>query len=485
MKEITRRDVLKQAAGAALAVTAGSPWASSAPSQGSAPGAARRQTARPKKILIAGGGLAGLCGGYELMMRGHEVVVLEAAGRTGGHVKTLHGPLQDGLYADVGAEHFNENGYDRCWSYIRELDLTPLFCHDQENLIQFIKGDRYTTEQLHDRRILEAIGYNRREVDYLAEHFRDLKQLYVAPYLDRFTDVYQPAKAGLNELDQLTFTEFLKREGASARAVDQYAEGGSALAVIWHYAILRSRGVPEPPLRTYRLQGGNQLLPDTFARKLGERVHLNAPVIAIERGKSAIRVRYRELGQEKSLDADHVVCCMNAYMLHKLSVTPAWPEWKAYAIENVGYDMYSRVVFQSKSAFWLQDGVSPNWRGADPALRELWRMAEEVATPRAVLVATAINGASAADSLRTFRRLYTGKSENIELSLIQEWSEDPWARACERVYSRPGQLNKIWPARARPVGRVHFAGAYADNLRWGMEAACRSAVRAADEIESA
>jgi monoamine oxidase len=46
-------------------------------------------------------------------------------------------------------------------------------------------------------------------------------------------------------------------------------------------------------------------------------------------------------------------------------------------------------------------------------------------------------------------------------------------------------LKDMWPALAQPVGPVHFAGAYTDNLRWGMEAACRSAVRAVDAIESA
>ena len=40
--------------------------------------------------------------------RGVDVTLLEASGRTGGHVMTIHDPLPDGLYADVGAEHFTE-----------------------------------------------------------------------------------------------------------------------------------------------------------------------------------------------------------------------------------------------------------------------------------------------------------------------------------------------------------------------------------------
>jgi len=43
----------------------------------------------------------------------------------------------------------------------------------------------------------------------------------------------------------------------------------------------------------------------------------------------------------------------------------------------------------------------------------------------------------------------------------------------------------VWPALARSVRRVHFSGTYTDDLRWGMEAAYRSALRAAEAIESA
>lgn len=57
------------------------------------------------------------------MIRGHEVVLLEASGRTGGHVKTIRDPLADGLYADVGAEHFVQlPAYELYWAtYVSSL----------------------------------------------------------------------------------------------------------------------------------------------------------------------------------------------------------------------------------------------------------------------------------------------------------------------------------------------------------------------------
>src|SRR6056297_2820967 len=59
-----------------------------------------KPTGASKKIIVGGAGIGGLCCAYELMKKGHEVVVLEASGRHGGHVYTTRDELSDGLYAD-------------------------------------------------------------------------------------------------------------------------------------------------------------------------------------------------------------------------------------------------------------------------------------------------------------------------------------------------------------------------------------------------
>src|SRR5262249_25641483 len=129
----------------------------------------RAQTKRSKKIVIAGAGLAGLCCGYELMKSGHEVVVLEAAGRAGGHVRTIHDPLADGLYADVGAEHFYKPGYDVYWRYLEEFNLPIVAYPRRDHMIRVIEGKVYTEEDLQSRSTLSQLGLNQREVDFLKD----------------------------------------------------------------------------------------------------------------------------------------------------------------------------------------------------------------------------------------------------------------------------------------------------------------------------
>jgi monoamine oxidase len=171
---------------------------------------------------------------------------------------------------------------------------------------------------------------NSREIEYLTTHdFPDLASLYFAPYVDNFADEYRPFDARLNDLDKISTTDLFKKDGASAAALALIGGSGSALQAVWQAAILKRRGVPLFPPRVYRLLGGNQKLTDTFAERLGDRIHLQCPVTAIEHGDTGVRVACRDGGQSTRLEADYLVCAMSARMLRLLPVTPAWPETKA------------------------------------------------------------------------------------------------------------------------------------------------------------
>lgn len=421
------------------------------------------------------------------MKRGHEVVVLEASGRAGGHVRTLHEGLDDGLYADLGAEQFTNPGYELYWDYVKEFDLPYLYYPRRMGLARFIDGKFRTEEDLQSRAFLSKMGFNQREVDFLEHNaWWNLGSLYFHPYVEKFKDEYKPYDAGLNHLDQTTLGEVLRKDGASDRAIRTIGDtDASALHALWHAAILHLRGVPLSPPDVFRLKGGNQVMTDTFAAKLGDRVRLNAPLTGIERGEDGVRVTYRDSGQEKKMEGDYLVCCMSAVMLRQIPVKPAWPATKAYAINQMPYYSVTRVVFQTKTPFWENDGRSINWETPDTRLELLWRIAEEVHTDRAMLLGWSEASTSSGEALAAFNKFYPGKSDGIEKTIVHNWAADPWAMACETVSYSPGELTKIWPGVIEPVGRIHFAGAYADNLNWGQEAGTRSARRVAEAISGA
>jgi monoamine oxidase len=150
----------------------------------------------------------------------------------------------------------------------------------------------------------------------------------------------------------------------------------------------------------------------------------------------------------------------------------------------VPYYSATRPVLQSRTKFWREQDVSINVEFNEPTLEHVWSMADDVQTPRGLVVGTARPGIEAGKSLKTFRDIYPAKTDTIERAMIIDWSRDPWCMACETTSYKPGELTKFWPALIKPHGRIHFAGAYCDNLNWGQEAATRSANRVARAIDA-
>lgn len=440
-----------------------------------------------KRVIVAGAGIAGLCTAYELMKRGHDVTVLEATGRHGGHVFTVHDGLSDGLYGDFGAEHITKPGYERYWAYLKELNVEALPYPRRKNLLRRIDGKFYTEEQLKDRSVLKSLGYNEKEIQFLSTNpYWDLNSLYVGPYLDKFTDEYSPFGVGYDHLDKTPIADIYKKDGASQRALDSLGGSNtSALFEFWRSAILKLRGVPQSPPVLFRLKGGNQMLPNAFAKKLGDRVWLNCPIQTINHNADGVTVHFTRFGAEEKLSGDYLVNCIPLPALKNVEFIPAFPPAKQYVIDNVQYDSYQRFVFQASSKFWEKDKLSINMDLDHPDLWQVWHSADEVDTHRVIVLGTGPGGISVQRALAVFRELYPGSKDTIEQAVSRDWTKETYSSTCERLTFPMGQLHRFWPEIMKPHGRIHFAGAYADNLNWGMEASTRSGYRVAAAIDEA
>ena len=348
-------------------------------------------------------------------------------------------------------------------------------------------GKFYTEEILADPAILKLFGLNEREVKYLSENpWWSIQSLFTKPYLDKFTNEYQPFNIGYDQLDKIPFSDIFKKEGASKAALDFLGgNNSSALFELWKDAILHLRGVPLFPVEVFRLKGGNQMLPNAFAKRLGNRVLLSCPIQSIQHGASGVTVSFNQFNEAKKMQADYFVNCIPLPAFRNISVEPALPAEKQYIFDNLTYDSYQRFVFQANSKFWVEDGLSINMELDHPDIWSIWQSAEEVDTHRVLLLGTGPGGVSPQRALHGFREVYPGKRDTIELALGKDWTKETFSPTCERLPFPIGELHKFWPELMKPYGRIHFAGAYADNLNWGTEAATRSANRVAKAIHEA
>ena len=107
------------------------------------------------------------------------------------------------------------------------------------------------------------------------------------------------------------------------------------------------------------------------------------------------------------------------------------------------YYFDSRVIFQTRSKFWAKDGVSPNMEINEDALQHVWSTCDEVDSARGLLVGTATGAGSPEAALASYRKHYTGPSEDIEKSQVHVWLKNPWASACETTSYPVGAAREV------------------------------------------
>ena len=480
-----RRSFLKSVAGAlgasAVAETAG---ATTAP---------RRKTA-----IVAGAGITGLCCAYELMKHGVEVIVLEAAGRYGGHVYTGHDGLSDGLFADYGADHITKPGYDQLLTYVDAfgLKLVPYPNAEGSPLppdngrLRMIGGKFYTEAMLADPKVQAALGFNVKEVRFLARNpWHELPSLYLAEMIAGFRDPSQPFGNGLDELDAIDLDALYARLGASERARGELdGKGMNALYGVWRFAVMKARGIPLSEGETFHLDGGNEELPKAFAERLGARVKLDHMVTGIQHDASGVAVSFRAYGRDavQTMHADYLVNCISLPVFRRLPITPALSPAKRYVVDKLGFTSHPFFVFEAETKFWLEDGFSNLAMDFEhPDIQSIWVVPETPRSSRVVLKAFGPGGVSPQRVLAAFREVYSGKADTIVQALTKDWVLDTLSPACEMKPFPAGALRQFWPEIMKPDGRLYFAGTYADPLSRGMESCVRSAARVARDIAEA
>lgn len=272
---------------------------------------------------------------------------------------------------------------------------------------------------------------------------------------------------------------------AKARRCKRVIIAGGGIAGLSCAYELKKRGHDVTLLEASDRVGGHVRtirMTDALAARLGECVRLNSPVTGIAHGASGVTVTYRHADGAQKISADYLVTCMPLTQLRHIPVRPAWPRAKAHVIRHTGYTQQSRVVFQTRTPFWKRGGGSGNLRLEGDVF---WTcpVAEEVGGPHGLLMATGHDAITAEQAIAALHKGFPGSKGQIEQALVKVWVTDRWAPSCERLPFPLGKMPAFWPEIMRPHGRIHFAGAYADNLIWGMEAATRSAHRAAVAID--
>jgi monoamine oxidase len=431
-------------------------------------------------VIVAGAGLAGLSAARALEARGAAVTVVEARDRVGGRVWTLRTQFAARQHAEAGADLIEEE-QEHVLALAKELGLKPV------RILRESFGF-YGPDARGRRRVQGGPGAMARIGKLLGDTVRDFKLAE-----ERWDS---PVAARLGRQSVAEWLEQEKAPAALRAGVRGFRgffladpEDLSMLPLVEQFA---DSGPPGRG-RIYRIEGGNDRLATTIAKRLRGAVLLRTVVRRIRRHDERVTVTIEALGKPHTeLTADFVVCALPASTARGVFFDPPLPEPQRQAMERLRYGCATRLLLQFDRRFWKKPG-RPIAFGTDLPVGAVWDGNEHQRGPQGIL--SFLAGGQASKGLQdvlhaegergVIRQIdWLGRPSRLIASQVVAWDHDPLARG-GYAYFDPG-FDPLWRAwLARPTGRIVFAGEHTSIKSQGyMNGAVESGLRAAAEVSA-
>jgi monoamine oxidase len=459
-------------------------------------GACAQSTPRAsgKRVVVLGGGLAGLAAAWNLANRGYEVRVFEAQGIPGGRVKTIRAPFKNGGYAEAGALRIpNNHGYTMKYIKLMGLESKLVAYEDDGKHLWYLEGKRFTTPE--GKWPLEGLSQEE-QTNPLA-----MLRRYWGPGFQAVGDPTRPQfpTASASTLDPYTLAEFFRKNGASEAWLKVFFAQEGTIGRVNALAVTALEGAPNDGefTTTYGLVGGNDQLPKALARALGERVTYNSPVVRLAHRSDGVTVTVRNRSGQHEVQADHCICTLPFPLLRQVEIAPAFSELKMKSIEGYGLSSISRIYLQTKTRFWRKDPLGAlgglNMVGTDTAAERIWNTSQLQPDPvmgmlqsymfdeNAVAFSRIAPDERVSTGIRRVAQFLPELPDEVVASFCKVWHEDPWQKGAF-AFLKPNEFTWMWPAARRSEGRVHFAGEHTS--AWGayQNGALESAERCFQEV---
>jgi monoamine oxidase len=448
----------------------------------------------PQTVLILGGGLAGLAAGYELKQAGHHVTILEARKSPGGRVRTLR-DFANGQYAEAGALTFlQEHTFTFGYATDFGLPLRPILGFGLDS-IGHIRGSRFRIDGNGNAAVPFSLKASER-----AAGVYGLIPMYLGQYINA---VGNPRRAGwpsdeLRAIDATSLRALLESQGASEGAMDIISATQLGILGFGIDTISAMDGVVTeaiaPSSVSYEIVGGNDLLASALKKKVKKFFRKQAVVTRIEQNDASVTVTYQSSDGPQTITADRVICALPFPILKDIEITPALPEDKQQAINELKLTPVTRTYQQFKRRVWESD----HWSGygiTDLPIQNTYSPTMTQPGKTGILVSYT-GGQRALDMgamsekdrqdfvLRQMGNLFTNLNGQYASGTSVIWHEDRFAGG-GFTYFEPGQMATLLPLAQRSEGRIHFAGEHTSAWHGWMNGALESGNRAAEEVNAA
>ncbi|PTQ12278.1 amino acid oxidase [Sphingomonas oleivorans] len=461
-----------------------------------------------RKVVVVGGGIAGLVTAYELRKAGFAPIVLEAAKRPGGRnwsarngtrVEFTDGIVQDcswdeGHYMNMGPAripsiHRNLLGYCEELGVALEVEINTsrsTFMQadvlnggkpvEQRRVIHDTRG--YIAELLSkaiDRHTLDDVltAQDRERLRAFLKGFGDLSEgnIYTGTERGGFAVARGAGPVQEKYHKPLSLSELLAADLSKGEFYEEHID--------WQATM-------------FQPVGGMDRIPYAFAKSLGEIVKYGAPVTEIRNTSKGVRVSYGENGATRTIDADFCVCAMPASILKDVKSNFA-PATKAAATAIPMTSLY-KVGWQAPR-FWEKES---NIYGGISFLKQpvdlVWYPSDRLFSKSGIVIAgfnleylpngqptefgaLASTEARIAASRMAVEKLHPGHGKDLTKPIYISWARVPYIQGATAMTTLPEMLG-YYTQLNKADGQVWFAGDWLSRIVGWQEGAILSAHRA-------
>jgi monoamine oxidase len=502
------------------------------PARGDAP---HRVTAAPGsgngiKVVILGGGIAGLVSAYELRALGYDCTILEARERPGGRNWSVRGG-DTVTFLDGTTQRctWDEGNYQN-FGPARLPSIHPTILGYCRKLGVELQVEVNMTRSAH----LQNDNANGGKPAVFRQVENDTRG-HVSELLAK--SIHQGAlDADLSAEDRTRMLDFLRTYGPlddagkyngsdrSGYAVTAGAgnETGTLSTPIDMHTLLDENfwnGVLfdeafDMQATMFQPVGGMDKIPYAFARSLGSILQYGAPVSEIRKTTKGVRIGYTQGGAAKSLEAHYCICALPITILAKTPSDISAPYKNIFA--ETTYAHAYKVAWESRR-FWEQDyNIYGGLEFVNVGCSPIWFPSASLFADRGVLVSGYSDERDTPfeplplpqkfeESRKSIERLHPGHGKELEKPMIVEWgkiqyNEGSWLRSFAPREKAPGiSLHRQTggarnPAAARtktdpayeqlitPDGPIIFAGDHCSHVVAWQEGAALSALYAVNQL---
>lgn len=482
------------------------------------------------KVVVLGGGIAGLVAAYELRAAGFDCTVLEARERPGGRNWTVRGgdsvvlddfPVQTsswdtGNYQNVGPARL-PSIHRTILGYCRKLGV-ELQVEVNTSRSSYLQNDNANSgkpvvqrQVINDTRghvselLMKCVSSGALDAEFSGDdRERMLGFLRIYGALD---------EAGkYNGCDRSGYSK-PAGAGDDAGVLSQPIDMHTLLAEDFWQGILFEEAFD---MQATMMQpvGGMDRIPYAFAKSLGGIVQYNSPVTEIRKTAHGVRVAYTHGGSPREIEAAYCICAMPLTILKKIPNDFSSPYKKV--IDESAYSHAYKIAWQSRR-FWEQDyniygglefvseGCSPIWFPSGGMFSDTGVLVSGYTDERNSPFGKLTLLAKFDESRKSIERLHPGHGRELEHPIYVGWgyvphNEGSWIasygpgqdRAPGAVTARTGkpahpavaktETNPGYETLIQPDGPIYFAGDHCSHIVGWQEGAALSSQRAVSMI---